>query len=239
VNSLPTARVAVVTGGARGIGAATAEHLVKDGYAVASLSRSGDGPDGSLALVCDVTDGDAVTAALRRVNCELGPVTTLVSNAGTSRDGLMLRQTEADLEDQLQTHLVAAWRLSKAVLPTMLKARRGRVVYVSSVSAVMGSGGQTAYAAAKSGLVGLARSLAREVGPRGITVNVVTPGLIETDMTRALTDDQRSRITGQVALGRQGTPDEVAALVSFLCGDAAAYVTGAVVPVDGGLGMGG
>lgn len=233
-----SARTAVVTGGGRGIGAATVARLLKDGHRVAALSRGGQAPEGAMALRCDVTSGAEVETALVAVVAELGPIEILVSNAGTTRDGLLLRQTEADFDDQVDVHLKAAWRLSKAVVPAMMRARHGRLIYVSSVVASTGSGGQTAYAAAKSGLLGLARSLAREVGSRNITANVVAPGLIDTELTAQLPAARRDSIEAAIALGRPGTPEEAAAAIAFLAGDDAGYVTGALLPVDGGLGMG-
>lgn len=233
-----TARTALVTGGARGIGAATATRLLRDGHRVATLSRSGGGPDGAVTRACDVTSAEEVADALASIVEELGPIEILVNNAGTTNDGLLLRQSEADLVGQLDIHVVAAWRLTKAVLPRMIRARFGRLIYVSSVVAATGSGGQTAYAAGKSALVGLSRSLAREVGSRGVTANVVSPGLIDTDMTSGLGADRRGTLAANIALGRSGAADEVAAMIAFLAGDDASYVTGAVLPVDGGLGMG-
>lgn len=233
-----SARTAIVTGGARGIGAATVTRLLKDGHRVAALSRSGAAPDGALAVSCDVTSAASVETALAAVVAELGPIEILVNNAGTTRDGLLLRQNEDDFDDQIDIHLKAAWRLSKVVLPGMMRGRHGRLIYVSSVVASTGSGGQTAYAAAKSGLVGLARSLAREVGSRNITANVVAPGLIDTEMTAHLPEARRDNIEAGIPLGRPGTVDEAAAAIAFLAGDDAGYVTGVLLPVDGGLGMG-
>ncbi len=237
VATAPAGRSVLVTGASRGIGAAIAERLLAEGNQVAGLSRSGEAPAGVLGLAADVTDAEAVDLALKTAVEAHGPIEILVSNAGITRDGLMLRQDVGDLQELLDVHLVSAWRLTKAVMPKMLRAKHGRLIYVGSVVGDAGSGGQIAYSAAKSGLVGLARSTARELGPRGITANVVTPGLIETDMTAEL-GARKDQLIDAVPLGRPGLAQEVAAVVAFLASDDAGYVTGAVIPVDGGLGMG-
>jgi 3-oxoacyl-[acyl-carrier protein] reductase len=195
-------------------------------------------PEGLLGVRCDVTSQSEVDAAFARVEAELGPVEVLVSNAGITRDGLLLRMSEADFTDVLEANLVGAFRVCKRATQGMIRARRGRIVLVSSVVAMLGSGGQTNYAASKAGLVGFARSLAREVGSRGITVNVVAPGPVDTDMTAALSPERMAELVAAVPLGRTATPDEIAGVVAFLASADAAYVTGAIVPVDGGLGMG-
>jgi NAD(P)-dependent dehydrogenase (short-subunit alcohol dehydrogenase family) len=229
----------LVTGGSRGIGLACARAFAADGHRVAVTSSSTpvDEP-GLLTVSCDVTEPDQVEAAVSRVEEELGPVEVLVANAGITRDGLLVRMSDADFEDVVATNLTATWRLAKRVVPKMMRARWGRIIVVSSVGAYIGAPGQSNYAASKAGLIGLARSIAREYGPRGITSNVVAPGPIDTDMLSTLSDDARTAMAAQVPVGRIGTPDEVAAAITFLASEAAAFVTGAVLPVDGGLGMG-
>lgn len=234
-----SARVALVTGGNRGIGLAVAQRLADEGHRVAVTYRAAPPDDPRLlAVPCDVTDGAAVEAAFATIEAELGPVEILVSNAGITRDGLVLRMSEADFTDVVDANLTAGFRVSKRAVKAMMRARWGRIVFVSSVVGAAGQAGQANYAASKAGLVGLARSLAREFASRNITVNVVAPGPVETDMIGALDDDQRAGILGAVPLGRFASPDEIAAAVCFLTGDDAGYITGAVVPVDGGLGMG-
>jgi 3-oxoacyl-[acyl-carrier protein] reductase len=195
-------------------------------------------PDDLFAVKCDVADPAQVAEAVQTVTAEQGTIDVLVSNAGVTRDGLAVRMPERDWYDVLDTNLTGAWTSARAVLPAMMRARRGRIIFVSSVVGLLGSAGQANYAASKAGLVGLARSLAREYGSRGITVNVVAPGLVETDMTAALTGKQRDDILARTPVGRAATAEEVAAVVAFLASDAAGSITGAVVPVDGGLGMG-
>jgi 3-oxoacyl-[acyl-carrier protein] reductase len=231
-------RVVLVTGGTRGIGLAIARRFAALGDRVAVTHRGAEAPEGLLGVRCDVTSQSEVDAAFARVEAELGPVEVLVSNAGITRDGLLLRMSEADFTDVLDANLVGAFRVCKRATQGMIRARRGRIVLVSSVVAMLGSGGQTNYAASKAGLVGFARSLAREVGSRGITVNVVAPGPVDTDMTAALSPERMAELVAAVPLGRTATPDEIAGVVAFLASADAAYVTGAIVPVDGGLGMG-
>jgi len=236
-------RVVLVTGGNRGIGLAIAQAFVAEGDRVAITARSGELPaelagTDVLVVAADVTDTASVDAAFDTVEAQLGPVEVLVANAGITRDGLLMRMSDDDIDAVLQTNLVGALRVSRRAAKGMLKLRRGRIVFVSSVVGLMGSAGQTNYAASKAGLIGVARSLARELGSRGITANVVAPGFVETDMTDALPEDRRAEIVGAVPLGRYASPAEVAGTVVFLAGDAASYITGAVLPVDGGLGMG-
>jgi 3-oxoacyl-[acyl-carrier protein] reductase len=227
-----------VTGGNRGIGRAIAEAFLANGDQVAVTSRSGGAPDGALDVKCDITDGDAVDAAFKEIEEKQGPVEVLVANAGITADTLVLRMSDEDWSSVIDTNLTGSFRLARRAAKGMLRLRRGRIVFISSVVGLLGSAGQVNYAASKAGLVGMARSLARELGSRSITTNVVAPGFIETDMTAVLTDDQKSAIKNQVPLGRYGSVDEVADTVLWLTGRGASYVTGAVIPVDGGLGMG-
>jgi 3-oxoacyl-[acyl-carrier protein] reductase len=230
------ARSVLVTGGNRGIGRAVAEAFLAAGDKVAVTTRSGGAPDGALDVRCDITDPDQVEAAFAEIEAAHGPVEVLVANAGITKDTLLLRMSEADWAGVLDTNLTGSYRLAKRAAKGMLRLRRGRIVFVSSVVGLLGSAGQANYAASKAGLVGLARSLARELGSRGITANVVAPGFIETDMTAVLTDEQKDAIKGQVPLGRYGSVGDIADAITWLAD--AGYVTGAVIPVDGGLGMG-
>jgi len=231
-------RSVLVTGGNRGIGRAIAEAFLAEGDKVAVTTRNGGAPEGTLDLRCDITDPDAVEAAFRTAEEAHGPVDVLVANAGITKDTLVLRMSEEDWASVIETNLTGSFRLAKRAAKGMLRLRRGRIIFISSVVGLLGSPGQVNYAASKAGLVGMARSLARELGSRSITANVVAPGYVETDMTAVLTDEQQSAIKGQVPLQRYAAPAEVAAAVTWLAGDGAAYVTGAVIPVDGGLGMG-
>ncbi len=231
-------RVVLVTGGNRGIGAAIAAAFVANGDTVAVASRSGEAPAGCTGYVCDVSDSKSVDACFDAVERDLGPVEVAVANAGITRDGLIMRMSDDDIDAVLNTNLFGALRIARRATKAMLRLRRGRIILIGSVVGLLGSAGQTNYAAAKAGLVGVARSLAREVGPRGITVNVIAPGFVETDMTAELTEERRAAIVGSVPLGRYAQPREVADVTVFLASEGAAYITGAVIPVDGGLGMG-
>lgn len=231
-------RSVLVTGGNRGIGLAVARAFAAQGDRVAVTHRGSGAPEGLFGVECDVTDAAAVDRAFTAVEAEQGPVEVLVSNAGTTDDTLLLRMSEEQFTRVVDTNLTGSFRVAKRAAAKMLRARSGRMVFVSSVVALTGSAGQVNYASSKAGLIGLARSLARELGSRNITANVVLPGFVETDMTAALPEQRRAEILGQVPLGRYATAEEVAGVITFLASDAAAYLTGAVVPVDGGLGMG-
>lgn len=231
-------RSVLVTGGNRGIGRAIAEAFLAQGDKVAVTTRSGGAPEGALDVRCDITDADAVEAAFSEIEAAHGPVEVLVANAGITADTLLLRMSDDDWSSVIDTNLTGSFRLAKRASKGMLRLRRGRIVFISSVVGLLGSPGQVNYAASKAGLVGMARSIARELGSRSITANVVAPGYVETDMTAVLSDEQKSAIKTQVPLGRYAGPEEVASAVTWLASDGAAYVTGAVIPVDGGLGMG-
>jgi 3-oxoacyl-[acyl-carrier protein] reductase len=241
----PGDRVVLVTGASRGIGAACASWFFEHGDQVAIASRSGaagslSGRPGDrlLNLECDVRDPGQVEAAFAKVESQWGPVEVLVANAGITRDTLVLRMSEEDWRDVVETNLTGSWRVAKRAAGRMVRARRGRIILLSSVGAFVGLPGQANYAASKAGLLGMARALAREVASRGITVNVVAPGVVDTDMVAALGESRVQELRAMVPLGRTGQPDDVAAAVGFLASAQAAYITGAVIPVDGGLGMG-
>jgi 3-oxoacyl-[acyl-carrier protein] reductase len=231
-------RTVLVTGGARGIGLAVARRFASLGDNVAVTYNTSPPPDDLFGVACDVTSADSVDAAFKAVEECFGPVEVLVSNAGITKDGLLLKMSEESFTSVIDTNLTAAYRVAKRATPAMLRARSGRIILVSSVVGLLGAAGQANYAASKAGLVGFARSLARELGSRSITVNVVAPGPVETDMTAALGDKRLAEITAAVPLGRMASADEIAGVVAFLASADAAYITGAVVPVDGGLGMG-
>jgi len=231
-------RVVLVTGGSRGIGLATARHFASLGDHVAVTYNSSPPPDDLFGVKCDVTSNADVDAAFDAVEEKFGPVEILVSNAGVTKDGLLLRMGESDFVDVVDANLNAAYRVAKRAAQGMLRARRGRMIFVSSVVGLLGSAGQANYAASKSGLVGLARSIARELGSRSITANVIAPGPVMTDMISALSPERQEALTAAVPLGRMASPEEIAAVIAFVASDAAGYITGAVIPVDGGLGMG-
>lgn len=232
-------RIVLITGGSRGIGLACARRFAALGDQVAVTYNSSPPPDDLFGVKCDVTSTDEVDAAFSAVEEHFGgPVEVLVSNAGITRDGLLLRMKEDDFAAVVDANLTAAYRVTKRAAQQMLRARRGRIILMSSVVGLLGSAGQANYAASKAGLVGFARSLARELGSRSITVNVVAPGPVATDMTAALGEQRLAELTAAVPLGRMAEPDEIAGVVVFLASPDAAYITGAVVPVDGGLGMG-
>lgn len=236
--SQATGRVVLITGGSRGIGLATALRFAALGDRVAVTYNSSSPPEGFFAIKCDVTSTTEVDAAFTAVEQHFGPVEILVSNAGMTKDMLLLRMSESDFADVVDANLTAAYRVAKRAAQGMLKARRGRMIFVSSVVGMLGSAGQANYSASKSGLIGLARSIARELGSRSITANVVAPGPVATDMLAALSEDRVSSLTAAVPLGRLASPEEIAGTITFLASADAAYITGAVIPVDGGLGMG-
>ncbi|WP_017573723.1 3-oxoacyl-ACP reductase FabG [Nocardiopsis halotolerans] len=227
-------RSVLVTGGNRGIGLAVARRFADSGDKVVVTHRSGTPPEGTSGVFCEITDPASVAAAVQEARALHGPVEVLVANAGITRDGLLLGMSDEDFVEVVTTNLLGAVRAAREVLTDMAKARRGRIVFVSSVSGLAGSPGQTNYTAAKAGLLGFARSLAKEMGPRGITVNVVSPGLIDTDMAQGVTGSRRDQLLGETALRRAGTPEEVASAVHYLASESAGYITGANLPVSGG-----
>ncbi|MFF8022243.1 3-oxoacyl-ACP reductase FabG [Streptomyces sp. NPDC007896] len=236
-------RSVLITGGNRGIGHATVRAFLQRDDLVAFTHRTESASfdlvhDGALPVYCDVTDPEEVESAFKEVEAEHGPVEVLVVNAGITRDNLLLRMSEEDFAAVLDTNLTASYRLAKRAVRGMLKARRGRIILVSSAVALKGEAGQTNYAASKAGLIGFGRSLAREIGSRGITVNIVAPGLTNTAMAAALPEERVAKIIGDVPLGRIGNPEEIASAIAFLASEEAAYITGAVMPVDGGISMG-
>ncbi|PKW17216.1 3-oxoacyl-ACP reductase FabG [Saccharopolyspora spinosa] len=232
------ARSVLVTGGNRGIGLAIAKAFQAAGDKVAVTHRGSGAPEGLFGVQCDVTDQEQVAAAFDEVEAAHGRVEVLVANAGITDDTLLLRMSEDQFSRVIDANLAGSYRVAKRAASSMLRNRKGRMIFISSVVGLSGSAGQANYAASKAGLVGLARSIARELGSRSITVNVVAPGFVTTDMTDALTEDRKKEILGQIPLARFAAAEEVAATVEWLASDAAAYVTGAVIPVDGGLGMG-
>jgi len=232
------ARTVLVTGGNRGIGLAIAQAFAAQGDLVAITHRGSGAPDGIFGVTCDITDPAAVDAAFSAVEAELGPVEVLVANAGITDDTLLMRMSEEQFSRVVETNLGGAWRCAKRAATRMVRARWGRMIFISSVVGLYGSAGQTNYAASKAGLVGLARSITRELGSRNITANVVAPGFVATDMTAGLPEERQAEYRKVIPLGRMAAADEIAGPVTWLASDAAGYITGAVIPVDGGLGMG-
>ncbi len=227
-----------MTGGSKGIGYGIAARLARAGHRVAATYRSGEVPNGVLGVQCDVTDPAQVEAAFAQVESSLGNVEVVIANAGITRDTLLMRMSDEDWDAVIATNLTGAFRVARRAARPMMRGRFGRIILISSVVGLLGSAGQVNYAASKSGLVGMARSLARELGSRGITANVVAPGFIETDMTAALCEEQIKTYNDQIPLKRLGSVDDIAGTIEFLVSDAAGYITGALIPVDGGLGMG-
>ncbi len=231
-------RVVLITGGNRGIGLAIAKKFQANGDVVVVTSRSGEPISGLNVIKCDVSDTQSIEAAFDELEQKFGPAEVLVANAGITRDGLVMRMSDSDIEDVINTNLFGAIRVARRASKAMMKARTGRLIFISSVVGMMGSAGQVNYAASKAGLIGAARSLARELGSRGITANVIAPGFVDTDMTADLSPDRKNEIVANVPLGRYASAEEIADVVEFIASARAGYITGAVIPVDGGLGMG-
>jgi NAD(P)-dependent dehydrogenase (short-subunit alcohol dehydrogenase family) len=232
------ARTVLVTGGNRGIGLAIAQAFAKQGDRVAITHRGTGAPDGLFGVTCDITDPAAVDAAFDTIEAELGPVEVLVANAGITDDTLLMRMSEEQFTKVLDTNLTGSWRCARRAATKMVRGRWGRMIFISSVVGLYGGAGQVNYAASKAGLVGMARSITRELGTRNVTANVVAPGFIETDMTGSLPDARKAEILKAIPAGRMATAEEVASVVTWIASDASGYITGAVIPVDGGLGMG-
>ncbi len=235
---MTTPRTVLVTGGNRGIGRAIAEEFVRQGHRVAVTVRSGEGPAGTLSVVADVTNAESLDAAFAEIESKLGPVEVLVANAGITKDTLLMRMTDEEFEQVIDTNLSGSFRVLRRATKGMMKLKFGRVIFIGSVVALLGSVGQVNYSASKSALVGMARSLTRELGGRGITANVVAPGFIDTDMTSVLPEETIEQYKKNIPAGRFAQPEEVAKVVAWLASDDASYISGAVIPVDGGLGMG-
>lgn len=233
-----TERTVLVTGGNRGIGRSIAEEFIRQGHRVAVTVRTGTGPEGALSVVADVTDPASLDRAFAEVEQKLGPVEILVANAGITRDTLLMRMTDEQFEEVVNTNLNGVFRVVRRASLSMIKKKFGRIVLIGSVVGLLGSAGQVNYSATKSALVGMARSITREIGSRNITANVVAPGFIDTDMTAALAEEQQAEYKKRIPAGRFASPEEVARVVAWLTGEDAAYISGAVIPVDGGLGMG-
>jgi len=238
MSDISASEIALVTGGNRGIGLAIANELRSSGFTVIAASRSGESVEGHFAVAMDVTSTESVEAAFASIEAEHGFATVIVCNAGITRDGLVMRMSDEDFTDVVDTNLAGSFRVARRATKGMLKAKRGRLIFIGSVVGSIGSAGQVNYAATKAGVIGMARSFARELGSRGITSNVVAPGFVETDMTAVLTDSRRQEISAEIPLERFAAPGEVGKAVAFLASDSASYITGAVIPVDGGLGMG-
>ena len=235
---MPQPSTVLVTGGNRGIGYAIAAEFVAQGHRVAVTARSGAGPAGSLSVSADVTDSESLDAAIAKVEAELGPIEVVVANAGITKDTLLMRMSDEEFEAVINTNLTGVFRVVKRVTKSMLRAKYGRVVLVGSVVGLLGSAGQVNYSAAKSALVGMARSITRELGGKNITANVVAPGFIDTDMTAELGEDLAAKYRSQIPAGRFASPEEVAKVVAWVASEDASYISGSVIPVDGGLGMG-
>jgi 3-oxoacyl-[acyl-carrier protein] reductase len=231
-------KVAFITGGNRGIGLAIAEKFKADGYQVVVSHRSGSAPAGIEGVIMDVTDTESVNAAVSSIESKYGKIDVLIANAGITKDGLVMRMSDADFDSVIDTNLNGAFRVARACTRGMMKQKSGRMIFIGSVVGMLGSAGQVNYAATKSGLIGMARSFARELGSRGITANVVAPGFVETEMTAVLDEARKSEINAAVPLGRFCSAEEIAGVIAFLASDQAGYISGAVIPVDGGLGMG-
>lgn len=231
-------RTVLITGGNRGIGYALAEEFIAQGHRVAVTTRSGKGPEGALTVTADVTDGNSLDKAFSEVETALGPIEILIANAGITKDTLIMRMSDDDFDSVVETNLGGTFKVVKRAIKGMVKARFGRIILISSVVGLFGSAGQVNYSSSKSALVGMARSLTRELGSRGITTNVVAPGFIETDMTAALPEEQQEQYRKSIPAGRFAQPSEVAKVCAWLASDDAGYISGAVIPVDGGLGMG-
>lgn len=235
---METVRTVLVTGGNRGIGFAIAKEFVASGYRVAVTARSGQGPEGSMTVKADVTDSASLDLAIAEVEAELGPIEVLVANAGITKDTLLMRMSDEEFESVVDTNLNGVFRVVKRVTKSMLRQKFGRVILIGSVVGLLGSAGQVNYSATKSALVGIARSITREIGAKNITANVVAPGFIDTDMTASLSEELSATYRSRIPAGRFASPEEVAKVVRWIASDEASYISGAVIPVDGGLGMG-
>ncbi len=235
---MQTVRTVLVTGGNRGIGFAIANEFVASGYRVAVTARSGQGPEGSMTVTADVTDSASLDIAIAEVEAALGPIEVLVANAGITKDTLLMRMSDEEFESVVDTNLNGVFRVVKRVTKSMLRQKFGRVILIGSVVGLLGSAGQVNYSATKSALVGIARSITREIGAKNITANVVAPGFIDTDMTAALSEELAATYRSRIPAGRFASPEEVAKVVRWIASDEASYISGAVIPVDGGLGMG-